>query len=450
MFERFTEKAVNVVSESQRVAKSMGCSEVVPEHLLLALVSEAKGVSLKLFRMYGVTVDAMQEEVDKYVIKTSKSSENIPFSHSFKEILKHTLDLASKSGNMNILFEHLFLSVINDKNSNIQAILNKFNFDIYNSREILTKLVQRKIKRLEHPEAEEDDDKKSSFESVYEGEALAGVFDRAVSKLSAKGYEILGTEQIMASILENADSELVKTINKYGLNTQVFEEKLSEQQSRQAEYEDKKIIFTPNAFLMMNSALQTAKELGSSVITPEHIVLSMLKIQKGLAYDVIKKLGINTEKLSSDILKPIEKQMPETLTIMKLAKEEARRIGRNVVGTEMFLLGIIAEGTSIAFEVLNDLEITMKDARSVVENLVGYGNEYFDKEIVFTNRAKKVLERAWLSAKKSNKQKIEAVDLLLAIINEPDSLAMKALDQLGVDAVEIKHGIQGCCSDRNR
>lgn len=443
MFERFTERAVNVVSESQKLAQEMNCAEVMPEHLLLALVKEAKGVSLKLFRMYNVTFDAMQKEVEKYVTRSSKTIENIPFNKNSKEILKHTLDLASKSGNTNILFEHLFLSVLMDKNSNIQSILSKFDFDVYNSRDILNKLVQRKVKRLEHPEVVDDDEKKSNFESVYEGEALAGVFDRAVSKLSAKGYEILGTEQIMASILETADSELVKTINKYGLNSETFEKKLEEQQSREAEYEGKKIIFTPNAFLMMNSALQTAKELGSSVITPEHIVLSILKTKKGLAYDIIKSLGINNEKLSEDILRPIEKQMPEVLTIMKLAKEEARRIGRNVVGTEMFLLGIIAEGTSVAFEVLNDLEITMKDARLVVENLVGYGNEYFDKEIIFTSRAKRVLEKAWLSAKNSNKSKIEAVDLLLAIIDEPNSLAMKALDQLGVDAVEIKHGIQG-------
>lgn len=442
MFERFTERAVNVVCEAQKLAKEKGCSEVNPELLLLALVNEAKGVSLKLFRMYGVNSEAVEKEVNKYIIKSSKRLENIPFSHSVKEILKHTLDLASKSGNTNILFEHLFLSIINDKNSNIQAILNAFNFDIYNSRDILTKLVQRKIKRLEHPEGEEDDDKKSSFESMYESEALSGVLDGAVSKLSAAGYEILGTEQIMASILENADSELVKTIEKYGLNSKVFDEKLAEQQSRQSEYEGKKIIFTPNAFLMMNSALQTAKELGSSVVTPEHIVLSILKTKKGIAYDIIKSLRINSENLSADIMKPIEKQMPEVLMIMKLAKEEARRIGRNIVGTEMFLLGIIAEGTSVAYEVLTDLEITMKDARSVVENLVGYGNEYFDKEIVFTNRAKKVLEKAWLLAKKSNKTKIEAVDLLIAITETPDSLAMKALDQLGVDAVEVKHGIQ--------
>ena len=109
----------------------------------------------------------------------------------------------------------------------------------------------------------------------------------------------------------------------------------------------------------------------------------------------------------------------------------------------MFLLGILSEGASIAFDVLNNLEITLTDARIVVENLIGYGNEYFDKEIVFTKRAKRVLEKAWLRAKKANRQRIEAVDLLIAITEEPDSLAMKVLDTLGVDAIEIKHGIMG-------
>ena len=71
MFERFTERAINVVSESQNLAKQMKCSEVTPEHLLLSLVHEAKGVSLKLFRMYGIDYDNLQKIVEKYVIKTS-------------------------------------------------------------------------------------------------------------------------------------------------------------------------------------------------------------------------------------------------------------------------------------------------------------------------------------------------------------------------------------------
>ena len=107
MFERFTEKAINAVSEAQRLAKELNSSEVCPELLLLAVVCEAKGVSLKLFRMYQITSETMENEVKKYLRTSTKPLENIPFSHNVKDILKRTLDLASKSGNTNILFEHL-------------------------------------------------------------------------------------------------------------------------------------------------------------------------------------------------------------------------------------------------------------------------------------------------------------------------------------------------------
>ena len=192
----------------------------------------------------------------------------------------------------------------------------------------------------------------------------------------------------------------------------------------------------------MNLALQTAKELGSSVVLPEHIVLGLLKTKRGVAYDIFKELKVTDDDLAHSIIKPIEKQMPETLTILRLAKQEARRLGRNIVGTEMFLLGIIGEATGIGAQVLNELEINIKDARAVVETLIGFGNEYFDKEIVFTKRAKRVLETAWELAKKDKKTRIESSHMLSALTTVPESLAMKALEQLGVDAVEIKEGIK--------
>ncbi|MPN25394.1 hypothetical protein SDC9_172803 [bioreactor metagenome] len=171
------------------------------------------------------------------------------------------------------------------------------------------------------------------------------------------------------------------------------------------------------------------------------MVLGLLKSKKGVAYEILKDLNVDFDILLSSIVKPIERQMPQALTIMKMAKEEARRLGRNVVGTEMILLGILSEGTGVGFKVLNNLEITIKDARQVIENIIGYGNEYYDKEIAFTKRAKKVLETAWQKAKKHKKQRILSEHLLYAITQEPDSVAMSALEQLGVDAVEINQGI---------
>lgn len=447
MFEKFTEKAINVVSTSQNIAKETGAFKVMAEHLLLALFDEAKGISLKIFKSYDISREKLVNEIKKYVYFTEKSkAETLPFDDEYKEILKKALDLANKSGNSTILYEHLFLSVISDKKSNNVKILESLNFDIYRSKTLLEKLVQRKTKLFLHPEETENRDKKENLaqetDNIFDSEESAHVFERAVAKLSASNYEILGTEQILSSILEDKDSELTKILERYGITSQNFEEKLSNIQSRKSEYEGRQIIFTPNAFTTMNMALQTAKELGSSVVLPEHIVLGLLKTKRGIAYDILKELKISDDDLAHAIIKPIEKQMPETLTILRLAKEEARRLGHNIVGTEMFLLGIIGEGTGIGGQVLSELEINIKDARSIVENIIGFGDEYYDKEIVFTQRAKRVLEKAWELAKKSHKTKIESAHMLLALTTEPDSLAMKALEQLGVDAVEIREGVK--------
>ena len=449
MFEKFTEKAINVVSASQENAKLAGATIVAPENLLLALFDEAKGISLKIFKSYDITHEKLVKEIGKYISLTggqTVQNQTLPFDDEYKEILKKALDLANKSGNPTILYEHLFLSVITDKKSNNVKILEDLGFDIYKSKSLLEKLVQKKTKRLYHPEYDEHkskkEDKSQETDDIFKNEAASKVFERAAAKLSTSNYEIMGTEQILSSILEDKNSELTKIFAQYGITSENFDEKLANIQSRQSEYEGRQIIFTPNAFKAMSMALETAKELGSSVVLPEHIVLGMLKTKRGIAYDILKEMKVPANDLAHSIIKPIEKQMPETLTILRLAKEEARRLGRNIVGTEMFLLGIIGEGTGIGGQVLAELEITMRDARAVVENLIGFGNEYYDKEIVFTERAKRVLETAWELAKKDHKEKIESAHMLLALTTEPNSLAMKVLEQLGVDAVEIKEGVK--------
>ena len=59
MFERFTEKAINVVSKSQEIARECGFNVILPEHLLLALVAEAKGVSLRIFKNKNITYNGI-------------------------------------------------------------------------------------------------------------------------------------------------------------------------------------------------------------------------------------------------------------------------------------------------------------------------------------------------------------------------------------------------------
>lgn len=444
MLEKFTEKAINVVTEAQNQAKLMQNVSVQPEHFLLALAKLAKGISLKVFRDYNITFSDLQKVVEEKLRfeKSSKIFSTPPFSNASKDLLKKSMDLAQKSGNQSILFEHIFLAVLNDKSSYISRILDRFDFDTYKSKDLLSRLVQKKTQKKLHPES--DNSSKLPAELIETDKLLSGskeIFDRALSKLSASQYEILGTEQILSSILEDKNSELAQILSKNGINSADFDEKLKKFTGREDEFENRQIIFTPNAFVAMNSAIEIAKELGSSEVNASHLLLGILKSKKGIAYKILQQMGISDSTLEKDILKPIENQMSEALTIMKLAKEEARRLGRNIVGTEMFLLGIIEEGNGIGARVLNELEINIKDARKAVENTIGYGDEYFDSEITFTDRAKKVLEIAWQLAQRRNDKKIDSAHLLYAITTVPECIAMKVLEQLGADVVEIKQGI---------
>ena len=376
MFEKFTEKALNVIVEAQNIAIYDHSDKVLSEHLLLATVKKAKGFCARIFNSYNITYERLSEEIYKTLkINESDMNSSIPFSDDFKRILQSTMNLVNDSGNSTVHYEHLVLALINDTHSKISQYLTNLGFDIEKSRPLIEKLVQRKVKKDFHPEVEENKDVEIDLtketDTLFDNKESSKVFERAVAKLSTSGYEILGTEQIISSVLEDKESNLSKILAHFGITDEAFEDKLSKVSSRSAEYEGRQIVFTPNAFIAMSLAQQTAKELGSSEVLPEHIILGLLKSKKGVAYNIFEQFGINDDDLAHSIIKPIEKEMPETLTILRLAKQEARALGKNVVGTEMFLLGIIGEATGVGAVVLNELQINIKDARKVVEQLVG-------------------------------------------------------------------------------
>lgn len=449
MFEKFTENAINSITEAQAQAKEMHSSCVQPEHLLLAIIKRAKGVPLKLFRMYDISLEDVKVEVENKLRfeKIDKVFVNSPpFSQEFKELLKNIMDLAVSSGKY-VLSEHLFLAVIEDKYSYSSRILQKMDLDIEKTKDILYRMVQKKQKKHEHPELEDTKEKEQSYTNfdtdyLFEDEKAREIYDSIQEKMSKTNFEMIGTEQIVSAILASTKTNIYETMVQLGLSEEIFEQNLKDISSRKSEYGDVKVLLTPAAFDLMENALEVSKEMGSPTIKAEHIMLALLKNKKGLAYEVIKKMKINEDVLKNKLVEPIEKQMPQSLTILKLAKEEARRLGRNVVGTEMILLGILAEGTGIGYSVLKNLEISLRDLREIIEKTIGYGNEYSDAEITFTRRAKRVLEVAWQKAKKYKHSRILSENLLYAITTEPSSVAMMALEQLGVDAVEIRQGIK--------
>ncbi len=451
MFEKFTEKAINVLTTAQEKAAELKHDCVYPEHLLLGLITQKTCLSTKLLSFSGVKQDLLLMSIKEHLKnkETANAKPEVCFSDDLKNVLKRAFDIAKNLNNSYILTEHLFLSLLSDNSSQVKVILEDFNLNIPKTVDTVCKFLDKK-KKLKatdyHPENISATEIKSDYQNIdanIKDSRAAKIFEKAAAKLTTSNYEILGTEQIIQAILEDTEEnpELIQIFNEFGINAEVFSEKLNEVKNRNDEFEEKQIIFTPNAFKTIMYALETAKELGSVTLEPEHIILGLLKSKNGIAYNIFKKLNVNDSILGSKIVKPIERQMPETLTILRLAKQETRRLGKNIVGSEMILLGILDEGAGIGAEVLSDLGVTIRDVRSEIEKIVGFGDEYNDAHITFTERAKKILETAWDIARKNSKQKINSEHLLEAISMMPNSIAMRVLTNLGVDVIEIKQGI---------
>ena len=452
MFEKFTQKAIDIVVNAQIQAGNMGADKVYSEHLLIGLVASLKGVQAKLIGINDIKTEDLIEKIKEKIDlkKGQRSGEFIPFSSGAKEVLEHTMEIAKSYNNSLVIPNHIALAIFKSSKSGALEILKEFGFDDVKAISNIKGLLKKKsgMQKFKHPEEDDFINKQANYfkkmDDIFSEKSISGFLSSAKAKLKTQGFEILGTEQIVEALFDE-DSDIAKILSKYGITKELYEEKLKNFTNRAEEYGERQIIFTPNAFRVMLNAIEEAKELGSVEIKPEHILLGVLKAKTGIAYKILKELSIHKSDLFDQLAKELTtgaKTMPETLAILRLAKAECKNLGKSTIGTEMILLGILAYNNGVAASVLEKLGITLKDARMEAVKLIGEDIEETDEiQIKYTQRAKKLLEIAYDAAKKHGQPKIMSEHLLYAFTKIEDCLGMQILENLGADTLEIKQGI---------
>ncbi len=136
--------------------------------------------------------------------------------------------------------------------------------------------------------------------------------------------------------------------------------------------------------------------------------------------------------------------------VVVLAKEEARLLNHNWIGTEHLLLGLIRQGDSVAARVLESLGISLQAVRHEVEEIIGQGEQVPSEEIPFTPRSKKVLEQALRESLQLRDNYIGPEHILLGLMREGDGVAAQVLIKLGANlnrvrqqVIQLLHGYQG-------
>ena len=126
--------------------------------------------------------------------------------------------------------------------------------------------------------------------------------------------------------------------------------------------------------------------------------------------------------------------------VIKLSKNAAKELGHNYVGTEHFLVGLIQEDTGVAYRVLFMQNLTYDSIMNKIEELIGKGLGD-NKMLGFTPRAKRILELAFHEARGHKQEYIGTEHILLAIMREPDCIAVRVLVELGVEMQRLYNEI---------
>ncbi len=127
--------------------------------------------------------------------------------------------------------------------------------------------------------------------------------------------------------------------------------------------------------------------------------------------------------------------------VLEIANDIALELGHNYVGTEHILYGLAKEERGVASKVLEKQGVTPDTVVEKIEELVGREDTVAESTVGFTPRTKRVMENAFRESKKMGSDYIGTEHLLIGIMREGDSIAVRIMLELEVNPQKLYNEI---------
>jgi ATP-dependent Clp protease ATP-binding subunit ClpC len=115
VFERFTDRARQVVVAAQEEARMLNHNYIGTEHLLLGLLREGEGVAANALVSLGIVLEGVRQQVEEIIGRGQQApSGHVPFTPRAKKILELSLHEALQLGDNDIDTEHLLLALVRE------------------------------------------------------------------------------------------------------------------------------------------------------------------------------------------------------------------------------------------------------------------------------------------------------------------------------------------------
>lgn len=128
---------------------------------------------------------------------------------------------------------------------------------------------------------------------------------------------------------------------------------------------------------------EEAKRLNHDQVTPEHVLLGLLREPESIAIKSLRNLKVDLDRLKIELETSMSKsssntklygQIPSSPRVQRLiaySAEEAKAFGHNYIGTEHLLLGLLREENGIAYNVLTSFGIELNPLKQEIMKMIG-------------------------------------------------------------------------------
>jgi ATP-dependent Clp protease ATP-binding subunit ClpA len=215
--------------------------------------------------------------------------------------------------------------------------------------------------------------------------------------------------------------------------------------------------FTDRARRVVVLAQEEARLLNHNYIGTEHILLGLIHEAEGVAAKTLQQLGISLEAVRSRVESIIGEGVgapsghipftPRSKKVLELSLREALQLGHNYIGTEHILLGLIREGEGVGAQVLVVLGADLSRVRhEVIQQLSGYRGGSPAAQLTplmgLRSRETPAVAKASVEARRlAGGAPVASHHYLLALLQQDDSVAAKALESMGVTAESLQQRV---------
>ena len=180
MFERFTERARQVVVLAQDEARTLKHNYIGTEHILLGLLREEEGLAARVLDSLDITVEEVRAQVARIVGQGDEvTTGQIPFTPRAKKVLELALREALSLGHNYIGTEHILLGLVRENEGVAARILLDFDADAEKIRNEIIRMLSGPGRRTQGAGTAGEKGQKSS--------KLLDQFGRNLTKLATEG-----------------------------------------------------------------------------------------------------------------------------------------------------------------------------------------------------------------------------------------------------------------------